>query len=231
MARKFIIFRFLCAAAIATLLGVACDRPDRPEGPQYLDPDHVRVVVTPGSGAGFGSVERIYGPPSSTSSGGTLDVLSLGNGGEIVIDLGDRVLVDGPGSDFIVHENPFYAGGDPNNPYAEVAIVAVSQDGTTYFTFSFDYDPSGKTVRERFVGFAGIDPAGDRFDLADVGLSWARFIRISDAGIQRDDSPTPAIRDNDDQFLDDPGNLCCGGTSQGFDLDAITLLHLGSRPK
>lgn len=217
--------------ALVLALALGCDVEAPIEDSGYLEEGTVRVELDRGSGAGFGSLSAIYGEPTNQSGSGTLDVLSLGNGGEITIDLGDRVLVDGEGADFIVHENSFVVSGDPRNPFAEVAVVEVSQDGKTFFTFPFDYNPEGKTVRERFVGFAGIDPAGDRFDLRDVGLTWARYIRIRDAGKASLDGSQSPIRDDDDEFLDDPGNICCGGNSQGFDLDAITLIHLGERPR
>src|SRR5438876_984917 len=41
----------------------------------------------------------------------------------------------GPGPDFVVFENPFYVGGDPNKIFAELATVAVSADGTDWKTF------------------------------------------------------------------------------------------------
>jgi hypothetical protein len=29
----------------------------------------------------------------------------------------------------------------------------------------------------------------------------------------------------DGEFLDDPGNLCCAGTNEGFDLDGVAAIH------
>jgi hypothetical protein len=61
----------------------------------------------------------------------------------------------------------------------------------------------------------GIDPTdpsvsgGDSFDLADVGLAWAAYVRITDPGAA----------------IPDPGNLVPPGTSGGFDLDAIAAVH------
>jgi hypothetical protein len=54
---------------------------------------------------------------------------------------------------------------------------------------------------------------GDRFDLAKVGLTWARYIVITDtAGNPKD-----------------PGDEIGGGYGQaGFDLDAVGAIHLGS---
>ncbi len=50
------------------------------------------------------------------------------------------------------------------------------------------------------VGGAG----GDAFDLSDVGLSWARYVRIEAAG-----------------FIDGPD----GPDNAGFDLDALAAVH------
>jgi hypothetical protein len=61
----------------------------------------------------------------------------------------------------------------------------------------------------------GIDPTdpsvagGDSFDLADVGLDWAAYVRITDPGAA----------------IPDPGNMIPPGTNAGFDLDAIAAVH------
>src|SRR5262245_31714466 len=66
------------------------------------------VSFTPGRNAGFGQDRMpgiVYGPPMGTGDlFGSLDVVSLGDQGEIIVELG-HYIVDGPGPDFIVFEN------------------------------------------------------------------------------------------------------------------------------
>jgi hypothetical protein len=69
---------------------------------------------------------------------GSLDVLSLGRNGSLVLRFVDNVIVDGPGVDFTVFENPFVeigAGSISLPPFAEPGRVKVSQDGVTWSEF------------------------------------------------------------------------------------------------
>jgi hypothetical protein len=173
------------------------------------------VDVTYGPGAGFGQDELpcvVMGPPHGGGDlEGSLDVLSLGNGGSITLAFGAQTIVDGPGADFIVFENPFYPGGDASAVFAELATVSVSDDGVTWKSFpctALDA-PFGSCAGWHPVEANpdnGIDPTdpsvagGDAFDLADVGLSTARFVRITDRV---------------DQV----------GFAGAFDLDAVALVH------
>ncbi|MDP6944088.1 MAG: cell surface protein, partial [Myxococcota bacterium] len=171
------------------------------------------VSFTPGLHAGFGQLampEVVLGPPS----GDSLDVVSLGVGGEIVVGLGDQLIVDGPGADFIIWENTFWIGGDASNPYAELGEVTVSEDGETWVTFPCDetreegFDPGCAGWRPR-LEFAPcdalpLDPdrvGGDPFDLADIGVERIRYIRVRDLAT---DGAAP---------------------SAGFDLDAVGGVH------
>jgi hypothetical protein len=91
----------------------------------------------PCSGFGLDQMPQIvFGPPIGGGPDiGSTDVFSLGNGGEIVVSFEPNAIVDGPGVDFIVFENPFYIGGSPDNIYAEPAEVSVSDDGMTWTSF------------------------------------------------------------------------------------------------
>jgi hypothetical protein len=169
-------------------------------GPSECSPYVTNVIsVSYGPGAGFGQSAFpgvIMGPPSGGGCcKGSLNVLSLGEGGSIVVELG-QVIVDKPGPDFIVFENPFNIGGDPKNPFAEPGTVEVSADGLTWFGFpctasSYPYglcagwhpvlaNPATNTIDPLDPAVAG----GDPFDLADLpgdaGISEARFVRITD---------------------------------------------------
>jgi hypothetical protein len=174
--------------------------------PLIYDPDpfidHV-VSYTEGEGAGFGQdnyPEIIFGAPMGAGpNAGSLDVLSLGMGGEIVIGFDEWSIVDGAGADFIVFENPFTG-------WVELGEVSASQDGETWYTWDCD--------TESWEGCAGITPVlshpdncidardpytagGDSFELADVGLDSAKYIRIQDVS----------------------------GQVGGFDLDAISIVN------
>lgn len=215
------------------------------------------VSFEPGSGAGFGEAyfpDNVLGPPHGNEStaipqASEQHLLSLGNGGEIVLEFSDNIIVDLEGVDLAVFENPLIAIGDTDYSFCEAAIVSVSQDGETFFTFPYDFIPPPEEGRlgkmTDYVNFAGIhpvfsnptngisptDPAvsgGDFFDLADIGLAWARFVKITDTGIPGTASET---RDSQDDVVDDPGNAFTDDQfgTLGFDLDAIAAIHSADR--
>ena len=183
------------------------------------------VSFTPGDCAGFGIPslpDVVLGPPVGDSSGstGSTDVVSLGVGGTIV--LGFEQIKDEAGPDFIVFENSFFIGGTQKTN-AELGEVSVSSDGTTWKTFTCAPDPDAGA--STYVGCAGWHPAfsapgngispldpqtagGDAFDLADVGMPSAKFVRIRDLS-----SATSCP-------VDPPKPI-----TAGFDLDAISVVH------
>src|SRR5262249_6691717 len=153
-------------------------------GPRFA----TRVVSDafgPGQNAGRDKLpDIVLGPPKGAGvTQGSLDVASLGNGGSITLAFDGNAIVDGPGPDFIVFENAFAAGGNPNNPYAEPGTVAVSNDGVTWTSFpctatAFPYGTcAGWHVVYANPDTNSIDPTdptvagGDPFDLADIGVS------------------------------------------------------------
>ncbi len=174
-----------------------------------------------GDGAGFGQDAMpgvVLGPPRGGGlEGGSTDVVSLGVGGTIVVGFGDYTIVDGPGPDFVVFENAFWVQGDPSDVFFELGEVSVSDDGETWHTYPCDAD----ATEPPWTGCAGWSPTrpfdpfdlpltpdrtgGDAFDLADLGLDEARFVRIRD--LSTEGVPPTA----------------------GFDLDAIGLLHVDGR--
>lgn len=178
------------------------------------------VSFSPGPCAGFGQEDMpniVLGPPKGAGDEtGSFDVLSLGKGGEIILSFEPSAIVDGPGVDFIVFENAFFAGKDPTKPNAELGEVSVSDDGENWSTFPCTakaapygdcagwhpvYAPSANDPQALDPSTAG----GDPFDLATVGLTRARFVRIKDKANQRCTSAT--------------------GNTNGFDLDAIGAIH------
>lgn len=182
------------------------------------------IRFSPGEKAGYGQdalPDVVLGPPAGQGlENGSRDVLSLGLGGVIEVRLG-RNIVDREGIDFVVFENPFAC--TPDSVFAEPAEVSVSEDGETWHTFACTPPQSVGGCVSLDVndhGCAGLEPVfanperglaatsateagGDGFDLADLGLSTARFVRIEDKG--------------------QPGPLQ-GTPSAGFDLDAIAVI-------
>jgi hypothetical protein len=182
------------------------------------------VSFEPGEGAGYNQMKLpdiVLGPPQVKEDGvPSLEVLSLGSGGEIVLGFGEQVIVDGPGPDLVVFENPFWPGGNQSKVFAELGEVSVSDDGETWQTFACDSVGDGAG---HFPGCAGytptlkydaatlvpLDPAqtgGDAFDLAELGVSRARFVKIHDLM-----------------------TLPPSGTNSGFDLDAVGLVNVSAK--
>jgi hypothetical protein len=177
----------------------------------------VSVELGPCGGFGNASMPQVVlGPPEGYGElAGSLDVLSLGVGGSITLSFEANPIIDGPGADFIVFENAFFAGGDRTQPFVEPGEVRVSDDGVTWQTFACD------ATRAPYTGCAGVTPVysasntdrsavdpkvagGDVFDLASVGLMRARFVQIVDRGAG---TCTPPL------------------TNVGFDLDAVASIH------
>lgn len=168
----------------------------------------------PGPNTGQGDLpDIVLGPPKGGGTiNGSLDVATLGNGGTITLGFAPSFIVDRPGPDFIVFENPFNVNGDPRRPFAELATVEVSDDGQTFFAFPCTATayPYGSCAGWHPVlanaDKNSIDPTdprvagGDAFDLADLGLTEARYVRITD-------------------------RVDLTGAAGTFDLDAISIAH------
>src|SRR5262245_23755595 len=198
------------------------------------------VAYQIGAGGGAGQDEMpgvVLGPPRGGGAfQGSIDTLSLGLGGWIILAFTSGSIEDGPGVDFTVFENPFLTVGLVTGPpFAEPGTVSVSDDGVAWKTFpcSLDDPPYHPGCAGVYPVFANADEpgtpgplvpctipiqqlvgvpvdafqvpncsGGDSFDLATVGLSSARFVRIDASQLQ-------------------PG---AGGTA-GFDLDAVAAVH------
>jgi len=166
-------------------------------------------------GVSFGhdALDVVLGPPRPPAEGGgSLDVLSLGCGGSITVMLDGAGIVDDEGPDLLVFENAFDFG---DSTFAEPARVLVSDDGEDWY--EFECLPAGDG--RRAPGCAGVTPTatapgdgsfdpdaagGDAFDLADVGLDRARWVRLIDV--------------TEEHYGDD---MWCQGAAGGFDLDAV----------
>jgi hypothetical protein len=217
-------------------VSVAAEAGDDGEADASLPADRfITGVVSfdPTECTGFGASSMpgiVEGPPvgGGTGHGGT-DVVSLGSGGSIVVSFAPNTIVDGPGVDFIVFENPFWIGGNSDDVYAEPGEVSVSDDGVTWTTFPCTptIDPQatdGTGVAPPYGECAGwhavlstptngispVDPSvagGDPFDLSDIGVTSARYVRIVDK-THEDCAETGSRPD-----------------TNGFDLDAISIVN------
>lgn len=195
------------------------------EEPWWWELPYAREVISfqPGEGAGYGEVgfpDVVLGPPEGRGVlSGSLNVLSLGAGGEIILGFEGREIVNGEGPDFLVFENPFWPDGNSEEVFAELGEVSVSMDGETWHIFDCPY---GVEDPPPYYGCAGWTPTmsfeplemtplepeltgGDGFDLSQVGLERARYVRIRDLWGLGD------------------------GPTRGFDLDAVGLIHFKER--
>ena len=206
-------------------IGWASEIVDLVRGPQDIgDPE------SPPASAG--DAAEALGPASA----GSLDVVSLGDGGWVTLGF-PWLLRDGPGPDLAIFENGFPTLG---GVFAELAFVEVSSDGAQFARFparSLTPGPVGGfgvLDPTNIAGLAGALPAGTgtAFDLADlsaeplvqsgaVDLQALRYVRVVDVigdGSTFDASGAPVH----DPF---PTPFEAGG----FDLDAAGMLH-GPRP-
>lgn len=212
------------AWALAALVLVACAGSFAAASPAAARPDPWLDRVHsfhPGTSAGFGAEALpfiVLGPPEGAGAlQGSLDVVSLGNGGVIEVRFGDNAVVDGPGDDLVIYENAFHSGDENGPMFTEYAFVEVSRDGRNWLAFPYDgATGEGLAGREPVNANSGneIDPlspeaGGDRFDIAVLGLDYVSAVRLTDAG----------------SLIDDLGNHSYPGTKGGFDLDAAAALH------
>ncbi len=209
-----------CATAF---IAASCSAPIDPLEPQPCGPGFATQVASLlyGAGAGFGQSRMpgiVLGPPNGAGTqAGSLDVVSLGLEGHVVLSFAADGIADGPGPDFIVFENAFYAGGDSSKPFREPATISVSDDAQTWTSFPCDVDNAPHE------GCAGLRPVlassensispfdveaagGDAFDLQDIGVHSARFVRVQSSK-----------------------QVATANGTSGFDLDAIAVLNPACR--
>jgi hypothetical protein len=177
-------------------------------------------AFAPADGVDFGHdrlPDVVLGPPLAEAVGsGGMDVASLGCGGAITLAFDPPGIVDGDGVDLVVFENAFAVG---EQTFAEPARVLVSEDGTAWHEFACAPAGDGTWPPD---GCAGVEPVlatdaaealdpgrsgGDAFDLADVGLDHARFVRLVDVTLEHY---------GEDEW--------CAGAAGGFDLDAVAAI-------
>ncbi|KIG14933.1 Cell surface protein [Enhygromyxa salina] len=198
---------------ILLIFQVACEADDT-SSDHFAD---ALVEFTPAASSSFGHdrlPEIVLGAP-----GGLYDVASLGCEGSIVIGFDAPGIIDGPGVDLIVFENPF------TEDFPEPGEVSVSEDGVEWWVFPCDpvtlAGCAGVTPTLALPG-SGLDPTdpavagGDGFDLSTLvgGPAQVEFVRVRDRSREHWE-PLGGLS------YCDPGNQGAGG----FDLDAIVSVH------
>jgi hypothetical protein len=150
------------AAALVALAGFA--QPSR--AAQFFATEVKSSVVGGNQNGSFALTGKALGGPRG-DPGGVADVYNLGAGGSITLGFDDnggatpRAIVDGPGADFIVFENPFLSGA---NSFAELLFVEVSTDGTSFARFPVVSNTPGKLWEfspinpNNVSGFGGVHP-------------------------------------------------------------------------
>jgi len=177
-----------------------------------------------------------FGTPGLTLGATTNDplaVFSLGDGGDVTLFFASRI-GDGPGDDFAVFENGFYA---PGGFFGEFAFVEVSSNGADFARF-----PATCLRATQVAGGGVIDPSdyhnlagkhplnqGTGFDLAELAghplvaagkldLSRVAYVRLVDVignGSTFDAEARPIYDPYPTPF-----------ESGGFDADAVGVLHV-----
>ena len=186
----------------------------------------------------------VLGPPGNTTpTNGTLTVMSLGRGGSVVVEFTDNAVVDGPGPDFIVFENPFFCtaapatASDPWSSFAEPGSVAASDDGVVFHTFPYDAAAlsqvtslcSDRSVIAALDGLAGLTPSftGD-WTVPDDPAVFDTAAPGGVSGHGGDAFDLAAIGLARARFIritDSNLGIAPPGASEGFDLDAVVALH------
>ncbi|MES2966750.1 MAG: hypothetical protein V4668_03110, partial [Patescibacteria group bacterium] len=106
------------------------------------------------------------------------------SGGSVVLEFTNNYVVDGPGNDLRMYE---ITGGTSYG--VEKVKIEVSQNGISWFPVASSVDRDAEA------------------DLATSGLSWARYVRLTDVSVRAD-------------FPND---------ADGYDLDALSALTCGDR--
>ena len=199
------------------------------------------VVEAPGAtGVDFGDPERaVNGVRGGGAEAGGTDVFSLGIepgvDSELVLRWSERLVLNGPGVDFVVFENAFESGG---GVFMDLATVEVSRDGVAWVAFEHDYVADDETGWSNdpadWSGFAGrspvllhdednpvdpVDPAvagGDGFDLDDLPADAEADLIRTEGFVYLRLTSAPAVLNPDtgEPFVRDP-------ISNGADIDGV----------
>lgn len=207
------------SAFVAWATGCTVER-----GPMRIDKPDLGV-------ASFGDETLALGVP-----GGTMDVVSLGDGGVATLTFASPIC-NKPGPDFAVFENGFANAQNPDTWALELGFVEVSSDGVNFFRF-----PAVTYVQtETQLGNAGsINPAqlhnfaskygafyGTPFDLDEVEdnalLDKSKITHVRIVDVVGCIDPEYATYDSEDHIVNDPWPTPFA--SSGMDLDAVGVIH------
>lgn len=191
------------------------------------------------AGGGIFAPGNALGAPN-----GATGVHSLGLGGDLTLGFA-LPIVDGPGADLIVGENPFRLTTGGWDTFAEMMFVEVSSDGVHFARFPSRYfgepvqpGPFGTVQVGTYSNLAGqtpvlaltpnvdaqdvVDAGGDAFDLADlaadplVGNGLVDLQAITQVRLV--DVQSGLSLDSRGTPIFDPG-------SGSADVDAVTVIH------
>jgi hypothetical protein len=224
-----------------------------------LQPGYAVLVVDylPGPGGSFDPDPAVGEPTGGGLNQGSTDVVSLGVGGTLTLEM-DPAVLDGAGADLMVCENAFYVTGTLQS-FAEVAFVEVSSDGEHFARLSSNYTGPQEPLPiftgihpARYRGFAGVMPVsahppevdpldvtaagGDLFDLhelVDDPLVQADLLDLGDIRFVRIiDVEAGAAVDTAGHTVFD----CGVGFGSSCDIDAVVGLNTvqnqdGGRPR
>ena len=181
--------------------------------------------------ASFGEEALALGVP-----GGTMDVVSLGDGGTATLTF-ESPICNGTGSDFAVFENGFANAQNPDTWALELGFVEVSSDGVNFFRFpavtyvqtETQLGNAGSIVPAQLHNFASKYGAfyGTPFDLDEVEdnalLDKNRITHVRIVDVVGNIDPLYATYDSEGHTINDPWPT--GFASSGMDLDAVGVIH------
>ncbi|MEX2607330.1 MAG: PEP-CTERM sorting domain-containing protein [Kiritimatiellia bacterium] len=184
--------------------------------------------------ASFGDPNDVIGP--SGADGGVHPVVSLGDGGSIVLTFAN-LITNGPGADFAVFENS-------HSTFYELAFVEVSSDGLNFVRFDAvsltqtdtQIAPFGTLNPADITNLAGKDLAGygTPFDLEELagapGLNVNAVTHVRIIDVVGSIDPAYARTDSLGNIINDPWKTDFVEGNGGFDLDAVGVIHAIPEP-
>ncbi len=192
-----------------------------------------------GAGGGVFQPTNALGAPQGSSA-----VHSLGLAGELVLGFAVPI-VDGPGADLIVSENPFRSATNGFDAFAETMFVEVSSDGVHFARFGARYfglpvqpGPFGMVPVGTYANLAGqtptlatmpgadpqdvVEAGGDAFDLADLSNHPLVLGNLVDRNAITQVRLVDVVSG---QSLDERATVIFDPGSGSADVDAVTVIH------
>jgi len=207
------------------------------------------VVDAPGAtGDGHGDPSRaVNGVRGGGTHAGSLDVYSLDyrSRRSLTLAIDGHAIIDGPGADLVVFENPFQETSRDAS-FMDPVVVEVSADGERWLAFPHDYVAPDEGVYEPhpelWEGFAGVTPVllhaetnpidafdpragGDAFDLAELvgtdAVTNALAEQLRTEGVRFVRLTSAAVLVNPDTGVPFPRDT----VSDGADIDGVVVRH------